>query len=129
MTIRRNVSPLHAAHSPHCSVAYLTKWAVAQDSPYAQLPANNFARRVGAAKTPFVLFTSAGFQSAQTTTSETEKTMRFVVIVAEASKDTEAGVMPGTELLTAMGSLTRKWSRPASSRQARIAPGCRRARG
>src|ERR1700716_275846 len=29
-------------------------------------------------------------------------TMRFMVIV-KASKDTEAGVMPGTELLTAMG--------------------------
>ena len=28
--------------------------------------------------------------------------MRFMVIV-KASKDTEAGVMPGTELLTAMG--------------------------
>jgi hypothetical protein len=29
-------------------------------------------------------------------------TMRFMVIV-KASKDTEAGVMPGTELLAAMG--------------------------
>src|SRR5258706_8616075 len=37
--------------------------------------------------------------------SRTDKrsvTMRFMVIV-KASKDTEAGVMPGTELLTAMG--------------------------
>src|SRR4051812_43429765 len=32
----------------------------------------------------------------------TERTMRFMVIV-KASKDSEAGVMPSTELLTAMG--------------------------
>jgi hypothetical protein len=31
-----------------------------------------------------------------------EQTMRFMVIV-KASKDSEAGVMPSTELLTAMG--------------------------
>src|SRR5205823_7448979 len=36
------------------------------------------------------------------TTDRTERTMRFMVIV-KASKDTEAGVMPSTELLTAMG--------------------------
>src|SRR3954469_11594870 len=33
---------------------------------------------------------------------QTERTMRFMVIV-KASKDSEAGVMPSTELLTAMG--------------------------
>src|SRR4051812_36713622 len=36
------------------------------------------------------------------TPHKTERTMRFMVIV-KASKDTEAGVMPSTELLTAMG--------------------------
>jgi hypothetical protein len=35
-------------------------------------------------------------------TSKRSVTMRFMVIV-KASKDTEAGVMPSTELLTAMG--------------------------
>src|SRR5436189_6340005 len=35
-------------------------------------------------------------------TDKRSKTMRFMVIV-KASKDTEAGVMPSTELLTAMG--------------------------
>jgi hypothetical protein len=36
------------------------------------------------------------------TTIKRSETMRFMVIV-KASKDTEAGVMPSTELLTAMG--------------------------
>src|ERR1700682_6510810 len=43
----------------------------------------------------------AGGQPAQQSKT-TELTMRFMVIV-KASKDSEAGVMPSTELLTAMG--------------------------
>src|ERR1700712_843185 len=50
---------------------------------------------------------SAGVRVAETagpaeTRHRMEMTMRFMVIV-KASKDTEAGVMPSTELLTAMG--------------------------
>src|SRR6195952_3960178 len=43
---------------------------------------------------------SAGWVPART--GQTERDMRFMVIV-KASKDSEAGVMPSTELLTAMG--------------------------
>jgi hypothetical protein len=45
---------------------------------------------------------SAGEQPARATAIKRSETMRFMVIV-KASKDSEAGVMPGTELLTAMG--------------------------
>src|ERR1700730_990320 len=45
---------------------------------------------------------SAGWQPARATKIKRSETMRFMVIV-KASKDSEAGVMPSTELLTAMG--------------------------
>jgi hypothetical protein len=35
-------------------------------------------------------------------------TMRFMVIV-KADKNSEAGIMPSTELLTAMGKFNEKW--------------------
>jgi len=41
-------------------------------------------------------------QPAELRDEKRSKTMRFMVIV-KASKDTEAGIMPSTELLTAMG--------------------------
>src|SRR5713226_8853039 len=45
---------------------------------------------------------SAGWHPAGATRPQRSETMRFMVIV-KASKDSEAGVMPSTELLTAMG--------------------------
>ena len=54
--------------------------------------------------------------------------MRFMVIV-KASKDSEAGVMPSTEMLTAMGKFNEEWSRPGSWRRARACIRPRRARG
>src|SRR5260221_6417854 len=45
---------------------------------------------------------SAGWHPAGATAIKRSETMRFMVIV-KASKDSEAGVMPSTELLTAMG--------------------------
>ena len=51
-------------------------------------------------KTPFVLLTSPA--SIGQMKIKRSVTMRFMVIV-KASKDSEAGVMPSTELLTAMG--------------------------
>jgi len=43
-----------------------------------------------------------GWKPAERSSGQPEKTMQFMVIV-KASKDSEAGVMPSTELLAAMG--------------------------
>jgi hypothetical protein len=51
----------------------------------------------------------AGGQPAQQSKT-TELTMRFMVIV-KASQDSEAGVKPGTELLTAMGKFNEEMAR------------------
>jgi hypothetical protein len=48
------------------------------------------------------LLTKAGTTAGGPNRSNRRVAMRFMVIV-KASKDTEAGVMPSTELLTAMG--------------------------
>src|SRR6202171_195541 len=53
-------------------------------------------------KTGFVLLTSAGHHPAFGLEIERRSTMRFMVIV-KADMNSEAGVMPSTELLTAMG--------------------------
>jgi len=60
--------------------------------------AKKFARRVGPRHGPFVFWGKAAAAS----TNKGDKTMRVMVLV-KATADSEAGTMPSTELLTAMG--------------------------
>ena len=62
---------------------------------------NIFLRTCRCRKTPLVFLMKAD-EWYPTEAIKRSATMRFMVIV-KASKDSEAGVMPSTELLTAMG--------------------------
>jgi hypothetical protein len=65
-------------------------------------PQNNFEKSVCAAEPNSSYLGVPASSRPETTRTERSVTMRFMVIV-KASKDTEAGVMPSTELLAAMG--------------------------
>jgi hypothetical protein len=48
-----------------------------------------------------------------------DKTLRVIVLV-KATNDSEAGIVPSTELLEAMGKYNESWSTPASFSPARV---------
>src|SRR5260370_11655033 len=87
--VRRRKGPGEEAKSARCARG-------------TKLPPKEFRLLCRCRKTPFVLLTSAGSQPARRIETKRSTTMRFMVIV-KTDKNSEAGVMPSTELLTAMG--------------------------